>query len=61
MGITIDCKRYSGICEILLVDEGKVLDVRSKGNDSRSIPTCMNPKTLIFLMGKKRAHRGVPN
>lgn len=43
MGITVDCKKYGGICE-KLVDEDNVMDVRSKGSDSRSIPTGMTPK-----------------
>ncbi|NXO12118.1 PROF3 protein, partial [Oriolus oriolus] len=59
VGITIDCKRCGGICDNLLVDEDNMMDVRSKGSDSRSIPTGMSPKTLIFLMGNKGFHRGV--
>lgn len=45
VGITINCKKYDGSCENLLVDEDNVMDVRSKGSDSRSIPTGMTPKT----------------
>uniref|UniRef100_A0A8C3XEC1 Profilin n=1 Tax=Cyanoderma ruficeps TaxID=181631 RepID=A0A8C3XEC1_9PASS len=61
VGITIDCKKYGGSWENLLVDEDNVLDVRTKGSDSRSIPTGMTSKTLIFLMGKKGVHRGQKN
>ncbi|NXI28349.1 PROF3 protein, partial [Sterrhoptilus dennistouni] len=61
VGITIDCKKYNGSCENLLVDEDNMMDVRSKGSDSRSVMTGMTPKTLIFLLGKKVVHRGVLN
>ncbi|XP_016152440.1 PREDICTED: profilin-3-like [Ficedula albicollis] len=59
VGIAIDGKKCGGICEILLVDEDKVMDVRSKGSDSRSIPSGMTPRPLIFLLGKNGVHRGV--
>uniref|UniRef100_A0A8C3EI33 Uncharacterized protein n=1 Tax=Corvus moneduloides TaxID=1196302 RepID=A0A8C3EI33_CORMO len=58
VGITIDCKKCGGIFDNLLVDEDNVMDVRSKGSDSRSIPLGMSPKTLIFLIGKKGVHIG---
>uniref|UniRef100_A0A803V2K0 Uncharacterized protein n=1 Tax=Ficedula albicollis TaxID=59894 RepID=A0A803V2K0_FICAL len=58
VGIAIDGKKCGGICEILLVDEDKVMDVRSKGSDSRSIPSGMTPRPLIFLLGKNGVHRG---
>ncbi|NWR46217.1 PROF3 protein, partial [Regulus satrapa] len=60
VGVTIACKKY-GISENLLVDEDNVMDVRSKGSDSRSIPNGMAPTPLIFLMGKNGAHKGVLN
>lgn len=61
MGINTDCRKCGGICDNLLVDEDNVTDVRSKGSNNRSVPICMSPKTLIFLMGKKGLHIGVLN
>ncbi|XP_009708821.1 PREDICTED: profilin-3 [Cariama cristata] len=60
-GITIAGKKCSVICDNLLVDEDNMMDVRSKGSDSRSICTGKTPKALIFLMGKKRVHGGALN
>ncbi|KAL2305946.1 hypothetical protein Nmel_003841 [Mimus melanotis] len=57
VGITIDCKKCGGISENLLVDEDNVMDV----SDSRSVPTGMAPKPLIFLTGKNGVRRGVLN
>ncbi|XP_005151936.1 profilin-3 [Melopsittacus undulatus] len=61
MGITIAGKKCSVIRDNLLVDEDNVMDVRSKGNDSRSICIGKTPRALIFLMGKKGVHGGVLN
>lgn len=52
VGIATDCKKCGGVCENLLVDEDNMMDVRSKSSDSRSIPTGMTPKPLIFLMAR---------
>uniref|UniRef100_A0A8C3UJ01 Uncharacterized protein n=1 Tax=Catharus ustulatus TaxID=91951 RepID=A0A8C3UJ01_CATUS len=59
VGIATDCEKCGGVCENLLVDEDNMMDVRSKSSDSKSIPTGMTPKPLIFLMGKNGVHRGV--
>ncbi|NXW60006.1 PROF3 protein, partial [Eurystomus gularis] len=60
-GITVAGKKCSGICDNLLVDEDNVMEVRSKGRDSRSICIGKNPKALIFFMGKKGVHAGTLN
>lgn len=60
-GITIAGKKCSVIRDNLLVDEDNVMDVRSKGNDSRSICIGKTPRVLIFLMGKKGVHGGALN
>ncbi|NXV94022.1 PROF3 protein, partial [Calonectris borealis] len=60
-GITIAGKKCSVIRDNLLVDEVNVMDIRSKGSDSRSICIGKTPKALIFLMGKKRVHGGTLN
>ncbi|KAM6270598.1 LOW QUALITY PROTEIN: profilin-3 [Spheniscus humboldti] len=52
-GITVAGKKCSVIRGNLLVDED-MMDVRSKGSDSRS--KGKTPKALIFLMGKKGVH-----
>uniref|UniRef100_A0A8C8AE02 Profilin n=1 Tax=Otus sunia TaxID=257818 RepID=A0A8C8AE02_9STRI len=57
-GITIAGKKHSAIRGSLLVDEDNVMDIRSKGSDSRSICTGKHPKALTFLMVKKGVHRG---
>ncbi|KFV48401.1 Profilin-3, partial [Gavia stellata] len=51
----------TGVCDNLLVDEDNMMDVRSKGSDSRNICIGKTPKALIFLMGKKGVHRGALN
>ncbi|NWI67807.1 PROF3 protein, partial [Todus mexicanus] len=60
-GITIAGKKCSVIRDSLLVDEDNVMDVRSKGSNSRSICIGKTPKALIFLMGKKGVHGGALN
>ncbi|NXG83596.1 PROF3 protein, partial [Stercorarius parasiticus] len=60
-GITIAGKKCSVIRDNQLVDEDNVMDVRSKGSDSRSICIGKTPDTLIFLMGKKGVHGGALN
>ncbi|NXD78824.1 PROF3 protein, partial [Halcyon senegalensis] len=60
-GIAIAGKKCGVICVSLLVDEDNVMDVRSKGSDSRSISIGKTPKALIFLMGKKGVHGGTVN
>uniref|UniRef100_A0A8C4XSQ5 Uncharacterized protein n=1 Tax=Falco tinnunculus TaxID=100819 RepID=A0A8C4XSQ5_FALTI len=60
-GITVAGKKCGVICDSLLVDEGNVLDVRSKGSDSRSICIGKTPKALILLMGEKGVHGGALN
>lgn len=60
-GITIAGKKCSVIRDNLLVDEDNVMDVRSKGSDSRSICIGKTIQTLIFLMGKKGVHGGALN
>ncbi|NWZ47035.1 profilin-3 [Haliaeetus albicilla] len=60
-GITIAGKKCSVIRDSLLVDEDNVMDVRSKGSDSRSICIGKTPKALIFLVGKKGVHGGALN
>ncbi|CAM9864483.1 unnamed protein product [Bubo scandiacus] len=57
-GITIAGKKHSVIRDNLLVDEDNVMDIRSKGSDSRSICIGKNPKALTFLMVKKGVHGG---
>ncbi|NXS56525.1 PROF3 protein, partial [Brachypteracias leptosomus] len=61
MGITIAGKKYSVIRDNLLVDEDNMMDVISKGSDSRSICIGKTSKALIFLMGKKGVHGGTLN
>ncbi|NXW30646.1 PROF3 protein, partial [Phaetusa simplex] len=60
-GITIAGKKCSVIRDNLLVDEYNVMDVRSKGSDSRSICIGKTAEALIFLMGKKGVHGGALN
>ncbi|XP_008939412.1 PREDICTED: profilin-3 [Merops nubicus] len=61
LGITIAGKKCSVIRDNLLVDEDNMMDVRSKGSDSRSICIGKSSKALIFLMGKKGVHGGTLN
>lgn len=61
MGITVAGKKCSVIRDNLLVDEDNVMDVRSKGSDSRSICIGKTIQALIFLMGKKGVHGGALN
>ncbi|NXT79814.1 PROF3 protein, partial [Zapornia atra] len=61
MGITVAGRKCSVIRDNLLVDEDNVMDVRSKGSDSRSICIGKTPKALIFLMGKRGVHGGALN
>ncbi|NXW94475.1 PROF3 protein, partial [Alopecoenas beccarii] len=60
-GITVAGKKCSVIRDNLLVDEDNVMDVRSKGSDSRSICIGKTIQALIFLMGKKGVHGGALN
>ncbi|XP_054051369.1 profilin-3-like [Rissa tridactyla] len=60
-GITIAGKKCSVIHDNLLVDEDNVMDVRSKGSDSRSICIGKTPEALIFLTVKKGVHGGALN
>ncbi|OXB68305.1 hypothetical protein ASZ78_015245 [Callipepla squamata] len=60
-GITIAGKKCSVIRDSLLVEGDNVMDVRSKGGDSRSICIGRTPNALIFLMGKTGVHGGVLN
>ncbi|NXI67275.1 PROF3 protein, partial [Anseranas semipalmata] len=60
-GITIAGKKCSVIRDNLLVEGDSVMDVRSKGSDSRSICIGKTPNALIFLMGKKGVHGGALN
>ncbi|NXC50695.1 PROF3 protein, partial [Penelope pileata] len=60
-GITIAGKKCSVIRDNLLVEGDDVMDVRSKGSDSRSICVGRTPDALIFLMGKSGVHGGVLN
>ncbi|XP_042673855.1 profilin-3 [Centrocercus urophasianus] len=60
-GITIAGKKCSVIRDSLLVEGDNVMDVRSKGGDSRSICIGRTPKALIFLMGNRGVHGGVLN
>ncbi|XP_014805953.1 PREDICTED: profilin-3-like [Calidris pugnax] len=60
-GITVAGKNCSVIRDNLLVDGDNVMDVRSKGSDSRSICIGKTPEALIFLMGKKGVHGGALN
>ncbi|XP_059691861.1 profilin-3 [Gavia stellata] len=60
-GVTVADKKCRVICDNLLVDEDNMMDVRSKGSDSRNICIGKTPKALIFLMGKKGVHRGALN
>ncbi|NXV80288.1 PROF3 protein, partial [Atlantisia rogersi] len=60
-GITVAGRKCSVIRDNLLVDEDNVMDVRSKGSDSRSICIGKTPKALIFLMGKRGVHGGALN
>ncbi|NWU52374.1 PROF3 protein, partial [Dromas ardeola] len=60
-GITVAGKKRSVIRDSLLVDEDNVMDVRSKGSDSRSICIGKTPKALIYLTGKKGVHEGALN
>ncbi|NXS46952.1 PROF3 protein, partial [Balaeniceps rex] len=60
-GIPVAGKKCSVIHDNLLNDEDNVMDVRSKGSNSRSICIGKTPKALIFLMGKKGVHGGALN
>ncbi|NXJ78619.1 PROF3 protein, partial [Trogon melanurus] len=60
-GITVAGKKCFVICDSLLVDKDNVMDVKSKGSDSRSICIGKTPKALIFLMRKKGVHGGALN
>ncbi|NXF44047.1 PROF3 protein, partial [Oceanites oceanicus] len=60
-GVTVAGKKCSVIRDNLLVDEDNVMDVRSKGSDSRSICIGKTPEALIFLIGKKGVHGGALN
>ncbi|NXS92648.1 PROF3 protein, partial [Jacana jacana] len=60
-GITIAGEKCSVIRDNLLVDGDNVMDVRSKGSDSRSICISKILEGLIFLMGKKGIHGGTLN
>ncbi|KAM6279694.1 profilin-3 [Porphyrio hochstetteri] len=60
-GITVAGRKCSVIRDNLLVDGDNVMDVRSKGSDSRSICIGKTPKALIFLMGKRGVHGGALN
>uniref|UniRef100_A0A8B9S8W8 Profilin n=1 Tax=Apteryx owenii TaxID=8824 RepID=A0A8B9S8W8_APTOW len=60
-GITIAGKKCSVIRDNLLVEEDDMMDIRTKGGDSRSICIGRTPRALIFLMGKKGVHGGALN
>ncbi|XP_021248828.1 profilin-3 [Numida meleagris] len=60
-GITIAWKKCSVIRDNLLVEGDNVMDVRSKGGDSRSICIGRTPIVLIIVMGKRGVHGGVLN
>jgi len=61
MGMTIAGKKGSVIRNNLLVDKDNMMDVRSKGSNSRSICIGKTPRALIFLTGKKGVHGGALN
>nr|XP_013805231.1 PREDICTED: profilin-3 [Apteryx mantelli mantelli] len=60
-GITIAGKKCSVIRDNLLVEEDDMMDIRTKGGDSRSICIGRTPRALIFLMGKKGVYGGALN
>ncbi|NXE47581.1 PROF3 protein, partial [Casuarius casuarius] len=60
-GITIAGKKCSVIRDNLLVEEDDVMDIRTKGGDSRSICIGRTSRALVFLMGKRGVHGGALN
>lgn len=60
-GISIAGKKCIVIRDSLLVEGDNVMDIRSRGGDSRSICIGKTPKALIFLMGNRGVHGGVLN
>ncbi|KAM8809853.1 profilin-3 [Eudromia elegans] len=60
-GLTVAGKKCSVIRDNLLVEEDDVMDIRTKGGDSRSICIGRTSRALIFLMGKRGVHGGALN
>ncbi|KGL79715.1 Profilin-3, partial [Tinamus guttatus] len=58
---TVAGKKCSVIRDNLLVEEDDVMDIRTKGGDSRSICIGRTSRALIFLMGKRGVHGGALN
>ncbi|NXA46082.1 PROF3 protein, partial [Nothocercus julius] len=60
-GLTVAGRKCSVIRDNLLVEDDDVMDIRTKGGDSRSICIGRTSRALIFLMGKRGVHGGALN
>ncbi|XP_078413486.1 profilin-3-like [Cetorhinus maximus] len=60
-GITISGKKYSIIRDNMLLEKNPSMDVRTLGDEGRSICIGKSSKALMFLMGQKGVHGGVVN
>ncbi|XP_006631945.1 profilin-3 [Lepisosteus oculatus] len=60
-GITIGGKKASVIRDYLMIDEDSAMDIRTKGDEGKSIAVGRTAKALVFLIGKRGVHGGLLN
>ncbi|XP_067838197.1 profilin-3-like [Heptranchias perlo] len=60
-GITIGGKKYSIIRDNMLLEKDPSMDIRTLGDEGKSICIGKSSKALMILMGQKGVHGGVVN
>uniref|UniRef100_A0A4W3KAB7 Profilin n=1 Tax=Callorhinchus milii TaxID=7868 RepID=A0A4W3KAB7_CALMI len=60
-GITIGGKKYSVIRDNMMLEKDPSMDIRTLGDEGKSICIGKSSKALVFLMGHKGVHGGVLN
>ncbi|XP_072373650.1 profilin-3-like [Scyliorhinus torazame] len=60
-GITIGGKKYSIIRDNMLLEKNPSMDIRTLGDEGKSICIGRSSRVLMFLMGQKGVHGGVVN
>uniref|UniRef100_UPI00398E98DC profilin-3-like n=1 Tax=Pristiophorus japonicus TaxID=55135 RepID=UPI00398E98DC len=60
-GITIGGKKYSIIRDNMLMEKDPSMDIRTLGDEGRSICIGKSSRAVMFLMGQKGVHGGVVN